>query len=171
MTLAILFSLKTMESLENGLQPQSGVTPLFSNRTESLASSQSCQSIDTDAWCKRAFNVQGYFIVLGVNVRVWFQIADILSSCGGRMSASEHSDYGYFEKRLQKIFSDETGEYISLVSSYSKTSILQPLYGATTTVIWPENSISFSLKTNLRLIWMGWTSKTFHVLRFNVQNV
>ncbi len=26
------------------------------------------------------------------------------------MSASEHSDYGYFEKRLQKIFSDETGE-------------------------------------------------------------
>ena len=42
---------------------------------------------------------------------VRFQIADILSSCGGRMSASEHSDYGYFEKRLQKIFSDETGTF------------------------------------------------------------
>ena len=29
MTLAILFSLKTMESLENGLEPQSGATPLL----------------------------------------------------------------------------------------------------------------------------------------------
>ena len=84
------------------------------------------------------------------------------------MSASEHSDYGYFEKRLQKIFSDETGEYISLLRSYSKTSDLQPLYGATTSVIWPEKSISCPLKINLRLFWMGWTSKTFHVLRFNV---
>ena len=44
MTLAILFSLKSMETLENGLQPHSG------------ASSQSCRSIDTDAWCKRALN-------------------------------------------------------------------------------------------------------------------
>ena len=87
------------------------------------------------------------------------------------MSASEHSDYGYFEKRLQKIFSDETGEYISLVRSYSKTSDLQPLYGATNSVIWPENSISYPSKTNLRLYWMGLTSKTFHVLRFYVQNV
>ena len=40
MTLAILFSLKTMESLENGLQTQSGAIPLFSMRTESQASSQ-----------------------------------------------------------------------------------------------------------------------------------
>ena len=40
MTLAILFSLKTMESLENGLQPQSGETPLFSVRPVALASSQ-----------------------------------------------------------------------------------------------------------------------------------
>ena len=40
MTLAILFSLKTMGSLENGLQPHSGVTPLFAKRRESLASSQ-----------------------------------------------------------------------------------------------------------------------------------
>ena len=40
MTLAILFSLKTMESLENGLQPHSGATPLFSMRTELQASLQ-----------------------------------------------------------------------------------------------------------------------------------
>ena len=53
--LAILFYLKTMKSLENGLQPQSEATPLFSMRTESLASSQSCHSVDTDAWCKWAF--------------------------------------------------------------------------------------------------------------------
>ena len=39
MTLAILFSLKSVESLENRLQPHSGATPLFLMRTESQASS------------------------------------------------------------------------------------------------------------------------------------
>ena len=57
MTLAILFSLKTMESLENGLQPQSGATPLFLMRTESLASLQNCRSIDADTWCKRTLTI------------------------------------------------------------------------------------------------------------------
>ena len=56
MMLAILFSLKTMESLANILQPHSGATPLFSMRTELQASSQSCRSVDADAWCKRALN-------------------------------------------------------------------------------------------------------------------
>ena len=41
MTLAIMFSLKTIELLENGLQPHSGVIPLFSMRSELLESSQS----------------------------------------------------------------------------------------------------------------------------------
>ena len=36
----------------NWLQPHSGVTPLFSLRTVSIASSQSCWSVDTDAWYK-----------------------------------------------------------------------------------------------------------------------
>ena len=54
MTLAILFSLKSVESLENRLQPHSGVTPLFSMRMELQASLQSCHSIDADAWCKWA---------------------------------------------------------------------------------------------------------------------
>ena len=54
MTLVILFSLKSVESLENRLQPHSGVTPFFSMRTESQASSLSCHSIDADAWCKWA---------------------------------------------------------------------------------------------------------------------
>ena len=57
MTLAILFSLKTIELLENGLQPQSGATPLVSIRTVSLASSRSCDSIDADTWCKQALNM------------------------------------------------------------------------------------------------------------------
>ena len=57
MMLTRLFSLKTMESLENGLQLHSGATPLFSMRTILLASSQSCRSIHTDAWCKGALNV------------------------------------------------------------------------------------------------------------------
>ena len=50
MTLAILFSLKIVELLENGLQPHSGVTLLLSMRTELLVSSQSCCSVDPDAW-------------------------------------------------------------------------------------------------------------------------
>ena len=40
MTLVILFSLKTTVLLENGLQLHSGVTALFSMRTELLASLQ-----------------------------------------------------------------------------------------------------------------------------------
>ena len=51
MTLVILFSLKTVELFNNGLQPHSGVTPLCSMRMLLLVSSQSCCSID--AWCKR----------------------------------------------------------------------------------------------------------------------
>ena len=43
-----------MKSLENGLQPHSGASPLFSMRTESLVSSQSCRSVDPDTWCKQA---------------------------------------------------------------------------------------------------------------------
>ena len=50
----VLFSLTTMESFENGLQPYSGATPLFSMRTELLVSLQSCCSIDADAWFKQA---------------------------------------------------------------------------------------------------------------------
>ena len=50
-TLTILFLLKTMDSLKNGLRstpPHSGATPLFSRRTELLASLQSCRSVDAD---------------------------------------------------------------------------------------------------------------------------
>ena len=43
MTLAVLFSSKTMESLENGSQLNSGATQLFSMRAELLASFQSCR--------------------------------------------------------------------------------------------------------------------------------
>ena len=52
--LVILISLKAGESLENGLQPHSGVTPMFSMRTELQASSHSCHNVDADAWCKWA---------------------------------------------------------------------------------------------------------------------
>ena len=57
MTLVTLFSFKSVESLENALQTHSGVTPLISMRMESLASSQSCCSLDADAWCKRTLNI------------------------------------------------------------------------------------------------------------------
>ena len=66
MTLAILFSLKTMELLENRLRPYSGVTPLFSIRTESLVSSQSCRRIDADAWCKRGLKCLLFRMILTI---------------------------------------------------------------------------------------------------------
>ena len=47
-------SLKRMESLEYGLQPHSGVTPLISMRTLLLASSHICGIIDSDTRCKQA---------------------------------------------------------------------------------------------------------------------
>ena len=48
MTIATLFSLKTMELPENGLQSISGATPLFSMTVVSLTSSQDCRSVDSD---------------------------------------------------------------------------------------------------------------------------
>ena len=48
--LAMLFSLKTIESLKNGLQTHSGATRLFSMRAVSLTLLQSCRSVDSDAW-------------------------------------------------------------------------------------------------------------------------
>ena len=54
MTLAILFSLKTMKSFQIGVATHFQVPPLFSMRTESLGLSLSCRSIDADAWRKQA---------------------------------------------------------------------------------------------------------------------
>ena len=48
----ILLSLKTMESLQNGVA-------LFSMRTVSPASSPRCRNIDADTWCKRALLLLG----------------------------------------------------------------------------------------------------------------
>ena len=53
MTPSIVFSLNIMESLQIGVAAHFQATPLFSMRTELLASSQSCCRIDGDAWCKR----------------------------------------------------------------------------------------------------------------------
>ena len=49
MTVAILFSLKTMESLQNGVATHFQVTPSFTMITESIASSQHCRRVDADA--------------------------------------------------------------------------------------------------------------------------
>ena len=52
--IAILFSLKTMESLQIGVTTHFWATPSFSMKTVLLASLQSYRSVDADAWCKRA---------------------------------------------------------------------------------------------------------------------
>ena len=54
MMLAILFSLKTTELLQNGVETHFQTTPLFLMRTVLVASSQSHHSVNTDTWCKRA---------------------------------------------------------------------------------------------------------------------
>ena len=57
MTLAILFSLKTIESLQIGVATHFQASPLISMRAVSQALSQSCRIIDADARCERALNV------------------------------------------------------------------------------------------------------------------
>ena len=52
----ILFSLKTMEWLQNGIAIHFQATPLLSMRTEMQASMQSCCRVDADAWCERALS-------------------------------------------------------------------------------------------------------------------
>ena len=47
---------------QSGIQPQAGVTPLFSIRTASLASSQNCRSVDSDSWCKRTITIARRFV-------------------------------------------------------------------------------------------------------------
>ena len=59
--LAILFSLKTMKSLQKGIATHFQSTPLFSMRKESLASLQSCRSVDTNAWCNGQSESQLFF--------------------------------------------------------------------------------------------------------------
>ena len=61
MMVAISLSLKTMESLQIGVATHSGVTPLFSMRTVSLASSQHCRCVDADAQSKWALTVKWSF--------------------------------------------------------------------------------------------------------------
>ena len=57
MSLVIPFSLKTMESLQNGVATYFQATPLISMRTKLQSSSQSCRSVDGDAWCEQAITV------------------------------------------------------------------------------------------------------------------
>ena len=71
-------SLEKVESIENGLQPNSGVTPLFSMRTASLASSQSSYSIAADTWCKWTLRVsrivtENYESSGKINIREMFK--------------------------------------------------------------------------------------------------
>ena len=53
-TLVILLSLESMESLWNRVATRFEATQLFSMKAELLASSQSCCSVDSVVWCKRA---------------------------------------------------------------------------------------------------------------------
>ena len=66
MMLAILLSLKTVESLQNEVATHFQVTRLFSMRTELLALLQSCSSVDANVWCKRALGVS----ITGGNIGV-----------------------------------------------------------------------------------------------------
>ena len=111
MELAILFSLKWMVTLENGLQTHSGV------------SSQNCRIIDADAWCKPALKMHlhskislknfykyrwfiAYFIDLNVNAAL--KSSNIFSNL---------QDYTHFQ------FPDQE---IKLFEIFLNTRCLQP---------------------------------------------
>ena len=53
-----------MESLQIGVATHFRVIPLFSMRTVSLASLQSCCNIDTDFWCKWALKMDPFRLSL-----------------------------------------------------------------------------------------------------------
>ena len=76
MMLAILFSLKTIESLHNGVATHFGATALFSIRPVLLASSQYCRGVDADGQCKRALN-KGFHDIRH-KLRVRFSQSDVL---------------------------------------------------------------------------------------------
>ena len=61
MTLVILLSLKTMESLFNGFATYFQVTPSFTMITESIASSQHCRRVYADAWLNEPLNLHTLF--------------------------------------------------------------------------------------------------------------
>ena len=54
-----LRTVKIMESLQNGDATHFRTTPLFSMKTVLIASMQSCCSVDSGAWCKRALTLCG----------------------------------------------------------------------------------------------------------------
>ena len=58
----ILFSLKTIESPQNGVPTHFQAAQLFAIRTESLESPRSYHSIDTEAWCEWALNLCTKFL-------------------------------------------------------------------------------------------------------------
>ena len=62
----ILFSLKIIELLQNGVATYFQATPLFSMRTESPGSSLSSRSIDTDAWCTQGLRLLIKFSKIGL---------------------------------------------------------------------------------------------------------
>ena len=58
--LVIQVPLKSTESLQNGLQPHSGVALIVFNKTNTLASSQHLLCVDADVFCKRDLYEKNY---------------------------------------------------------------------------------------------------------------
>ena len=81
MTLVILFSLKTVELLENSLEIHSGAPPLLSMRTESQASSQGWRWRLVLIWIKLQFYCQPSWMsaiaINGSHYTTRFQISEV----------------------------------------------------------------------------------------------
>ena len=81
MTLAILFSLKAKEWLQNGVVTHFVVTALFLIRPVSIVSSQHCRSIPADAQCKRALK-QGHIIsTCSQKIFAWIYMSHFSYAC------------------------------------------------------------------------------------------
>ena len=72
MILVILFSLKTVESLQIWVTTHFRVTLLFSKRTVLLASSQSCRSVDAEAWCRASSSYFFLFFPIFLGILLFF---------------------------------------------------------------------------------------------------
>ena len=95
--LAILFQLKTMELLQNADATHFQATLLFSMGTVSPASSQSCRSIDADAWCKWALVNTFETIVLCTYLLEW---SVLLIKC---TRASQDDEMDKLKERLTEV--------------------------------------------------------------------
>ena len=117
-TLAILFSLKTMESLQIGVAIHFQATLFFSMRSEMLASSQSCHSIDADTWYKWHLKVCSHEV-------------------STKATATSSSSYRMFQANLYSV-SATMSKLTSTLKPMSQQKMLMQVLGGQMYFLWQK---------------------------------